>query len=174
MKKPFTATKHRARGFQRASGLVQPRIREASEKRGFAISRLLTHWAEVVGPEFADMTRPVDISYGRGGFGAILTVLTTGAQAPMLQMQDAKLKARVNACYGYNAISRIRITQTAPTGFAEGKASFDHKPKKQPTPETFSPATQRVARTLVTDVTDTDLQQALERLAGNVITKRTR
>jgi hypothetical protein len=75
MKKPFTATKHRARGFQRASGLVQPRIREASEKRGFAISRLLTHWAEVVGPEFADMTRPVDISYGRKAQSACKRVL---------------------------------------------------------------------------------------------------
>ena len=174
MKKPLSATKHRARGFQRASGLVQPRIRAASEKRGFAISRLLTHWAEIVGPEFADMTRPIDISYGRGGFGATLTVLTTGAQAPMLQMQDAKLKSRVNACYGYNAISRIRITQTAPTGFSDGQASFDHKPKAKSTPKTVSPATQQVARNMVHNVADTDLQKALERLAGNVITKRTR
>jgi hypothetical protein len=33
---------------------------------------------------------------------------------------------RVNACYGYITIARIRITQTAATGFAEGQMAFDH------------------------------------------------
>ena len=35
-------------GFSRAAALMQTRIRSASEKRGFAVTRLLTHWAEVV------------------------------------------------------------------------------------------------------------------------------
>jgi hypothetical protein len=40
-----------------------------------------------------------------------LVILTTGAQAQMLEMQLPQLREKVNACYGYNAISRIRITQ---------------------------------------------------------------
>ena len=88
------------------------------------MARLLTHWADVVGDEIARIAQPAEISYGRGGFGATLTVLTTASQAPMLQMELPRIRERVNACYGYNAIARIRITQTAATGFAEGRALF--------------------------------------------------
>ena len=45
------------------------------------------------------------------------------------------LRARVNAAYGYNAIARLRITQTAPTGFAEGQAQFAPEPKREATPD---------------------------------------
>ncbi|NNK67968.1 MAG: DUF721 domain-containing protein, partial [Rhodobacteraceae bacterium] len=37
----------RAKGFRRTSSLLGKQIREAGESRGFAVSRLLTHWAEV-------------------------------------------------------------------------------------------------------------------------------
>ncbi|NCQ22959.1 MAG: DUF721 domain-containing protein [Rhodobacteraceae bacterium CG17_big_fil_post_rev_8_21_14_2_50_63_15] len=157
-------------GFKRTSALLQPSIRRASESRGFAQSRLLTHWPEVAGEEIAAISRPVDVTYGRQGMGATLTLLTTGAQAPMLEMQREKLRARVNAVYGYNAISRIRITQTAPVGFAEGQADFIHRPKtaapRSPAPETAQPAA-----TLVAPVHDDSLRAALESLARNVLTR---
>jgi len=118
------------RGFKRTATLLNDQIRRAGESRGFAVSRLLTHWAEIVGQDMAAIARPVNVGYGKGGMGATLTLLTTGPQAPMLEMQKEQLRGKVNAVYGYNAISRVRITQTAPTGFAEGQATFDHKPKK--------------------------------------------
>ncbi len=116
----------RRRGFEPASGLLRDRIREAGETRGFAVSRLLTHWAEVVGEDIAAVARPIKMGYGRDGFGATLSLLTTGSAAPILQMQLPKIRDRVNACYGYNAISRVTITQTAPSGFAEGQADFTY------------------------------------------------
>ena len=161
------------RGFKRTSQLLKDSIRRASESRGFAASRLLTQWEEVVGPDIAAIARPVDVSYGRQGFGATLTVLTTGAQAPMLEMQKEKLRERVNAVYGYNAISRIRLTQTAPTGFAEGKASFDHRPKKA-APAAPDAETQREAADLAAPVEDSTLRGALEALGQNVLSKSKR
>ena len=125
----------RMRGFEPASGLVADRIRAAGEKRGFAVARLLTAWPEIAGAELASITRPVKIGYGREGMGATLTLLTTSAQAPMVQMQLLRLKERVNACYGYNAIARISLTQTAATGFAEGQAQFAPAPKSEPAPD---------------------------------------
>ena len=156
------------RGFSRASSLMQSRIRKASEGRGFAETRLLTHWAEIVGDEIARTAHPVNISYSRGGMGATLTLLTTGAQAPMLEMQKERITERVNACYGYRAISRVRITQTAPTGFAEGRIAFEHAPKTTPGP---TPEAVAEAKTLSGDVTDSGLRSALEALAANVLTK---
>ncbi len=156
--------KRRKRGFERASALAAGRIRTASESRGFAVSRLLTHWAEIVGPDIAHVARPVEISYGRG-FGATLTVLTTGAQAPMLEMQKERIRERVNTCYGYAAVQKVRITQTAATGFAEGHAVFDHAPKSHPK---MAPVSAE-ARKAAAGVHDGGLREALENLGANIL-----
>jgi len=158
----------RMRGFESASGLLRDKIRVAGEARGFAVARLLTHWAEVVGDEVAAIARPVKIGYGRGGLGATLTLLTTGAAAPILQMQLPKIRERVNACYGYNAISRVAITQTAPTGFAEGQAAFAHAAPapREPAPEILA----RAAETAM-GVSDPSLRAALEALGQNVLSR---
>ena len=165
--------KSTTRGFKRTAQLVQGRIRHASETRGFAQTRLLTHWPEIVGADIAAIARPVNVSYGRQGFGATLTVLTTGAQAPMLEMQKEQLRDKVNAVYGYNAISRIRITQTAPTGFAEGQVSFDHRPK-QAKLVAADPEVQARATDLTAPIADTSLRSALEALGRNVLSKTKR
>jgi len=165
--------KSTTRGFKRTAQLVQGRIRHASETRGFAQTRLLTHWPEIVGADIAAIARPVNVSYGRQGFGATLTVLTTGAQAPMLEMQKEQLRDKVNAVYGYNAISRIRITQTAPTGFAEGQVSFDHRPK-QAKPAAPDAQVQARAADLTAPVGDNSLRSALEALGRNVLSKTKR
>jgi hypothetical protein len=157
------------KGPARVASLVDRDVRRLSEKRGFSETRLLTHWAEIAGAEVASICRPVKVGYPRGGFGAVLTLLTTGAQAPLLQMKLPQLIERVNACYGYAAISRIAITQTAPTGFAEGQAEFAPRPASKPTP---SPDTVAAARAQAAGVTDEGLRQSLERLAANIISKR--
>lgn len=159
----------RGRGFMAAAALVQAPVRAAGEARGFAVARLLTHWAEVVGEEIAAMALPVKVGYGREGFGATLTLLTTGASAPVLQMQLPQIRERVNACYGYNAIARVLITQTAPSGFAEGRPAFDGAPPARPALRPADPAVAEAARALSEGVGDADLRAALEALGEKVL-----
>lgn len=161
--------RRRGRGFESAAGLLKERIRAAGESRGFAISRLLTHWAEVVGEEIAAIARPVKIGYGREGFGATLTLLTTGAAAPLLQMQLPKVRERVNACYGYNAISRVIVTQTAPSGFAEGQVAF--APARTPAAAPPDPTLRQEAVCLSEAVQDSALRAALEALGEKVLSR---
>jgi hypothetical protein len=164
MKEPrHTST---TRGFSRAATLMQTKIRKASEDRGFAVTRLLTHWPEVVGQATAAIATPVNVSYGKGGMGATLTLLTTGAQAPMLEMQKEQIREKVNACYGYRAISRVRITQTAPTGFSEGRVAFAPAPKVKKTPDA---AMQSAAKALSETVENEKLRAALTALGANVL-----
>jgi hypothetical protein len=159
------------RGFERTASLLGSRIRKAGETRGFAVTRLLTHWDEIAGPDVARIARPVEGNYGReGGFGATLVLLTTGANAPMLEMQKEKIREQVNATYGYAAISRIRITQTAPTGFAEGQAQFVRPSRKAPAQPDPEIATR--ARETAEGVHDETLREALETLAQNVLSRR--
>ena len=154
------------KGPVRAATLMERSIRAAGETRGFAVSRLLTHWPEVAGEAMAKVCQPVEVSFGRGPLGATLTVLTTGAQAPMLEMQKEILRERVNACYGYQAIRRIHITQTAPTGFAESAAGFT-PPPRQPDAKAI-----QAARETATHIGDADLRAALERLGTHVLSKK--
>ena len=162
-------TRRRGKGFQHASGLLSARIREVGEARGFAVTRLLTHWTEIAGAEMARYARPVDVSYGRAGFGATLTLLTTGAHAPMIEMQKEALREKVNACYGYSAISRIRITQTSATGFSEGVADFT--PAKQPALARDSRVAS-AAKEVAAPVTDDALRDALAALGANVLSRK--
>jgi len=154
--------------FKRTATILQSRIREVSEGRGFAQSRVLTHWLEIVGADIAEITRPVEVSYGRDGMGATLSILTIGAHAPMIEMQKEAIRIKVNAVYGYNAIARVRITQTAPIGFSEGQVEFRAKPKSKPT---LSPTVQQQAQETANTVTDQNLRRALEELGRNVLTK---
>ena len=160
----------RLRGFEAASGLLQSRIRAAGEKRGFATTRLLTQWAEIAGEDTAAITRPVKIGYGREGMGATLTLLVSPAHAPMVQMDLPRLKDRVNAVYGYAAIARIALTQTAATGFAEGQAQFTTAAKKPAPPP--DPAILATAAAVAAPVQNTDLRTALEALGQNILTRR--
>ncbi len=159
----------RMRGFEPAFGLMKDPVRVAGESRGFAVTRLLTHWAEVVGEDLARTTRPVKVGYGREGFGATLTVLTTGSMAPMIEMQKEQIRARVNAVYGYNAISRITLTQTAPIGFAEGQAEFTPAPVAE---KVVDPAIRAAAAETAAPIQDPRLRAALEALAENILNRR--
>ena len=160
--------KRLSRGFAQTGGILSTQIRAASETRGFSETRLLTHWAEIAGTAVAKIARPVKVGYTRQGMGATLTLLCTGANAPMVQMQLPHIKERVNATYGYAAISRIHITQTAPTGFADGQATFEHDaPKKR----TLAPQDRAQVQSTVSNVSDEGLRAALATLGENILTK---
>lgn len=165
---PNPSPTRRMRGFEPAAQLLTQRIRAAGESRGFAVARLLTHWDEIAGPDMARATRPLKVSYGREGFGATLTLLVSSAQAPMIQMSLPRLIERVNAAYGYAAITRITLTQTATSGFAEGQTPFSAPAPAKPA----DPALTVKASALAQPIQDQTLRQALEQLGQNILTRR--
>ena len=153
------------RGFEPASRLLRDRIRTAGETRGFAVSKVLTQWAEIAGPELARCARPVKVSYPRHGLGSTLTLVTTGAQAPCVEMQKEILRERVNACYGYNAVAKVRVTQSAPEGLAESPAHYaPAPPPAAPKPEVLA-----AARQSAEGVRDEALRAALESMGRTIL-----
>jgi len=161
MQTPADRKTRRARGFTAAADLVRDRIRTAGESRGFAVTRLLTRWEEVAGPTIAAFCRPVEVRHAKGGLGATLTVLTTGPVAPLVEMRKVEIIERVNACYGYRAVARLRITQTAPQGFAEPAAPFVRPRSAPPVPDAG-------AQAAAAGIEDTELRLALATLAANL------
>lgn len=153
-----------SKGFTQAGGLAKADIRKAGHTRGFAEVRVLTHWASVVGAEIAKMTTPKAVSYPRGSFGGTLTVTTTGSNAPVVQLQRDQIREKVNACYGYNAISRVRIEQVAARlDMAEPAAEYTH--------DRPDPRVEKAKKTLpsLDNVKDENLRAALDSLGSAVI-----
>ena len=126
--------------------------------------RLLTHWPEIVGEDLARVSRPGKVSHGRG-LGATLTLVCSGAAAPLVQMQASRIVDKVNACYGYAAIARVRVAQTAPDGFAEPQRDFHAAPRRDP-------ALDARASQAAEGVSDPELREALQLLAQNVLSRR--
>ena len=162
MRKPAGSGRKTGRGFVQTGALLGGRIRGATETRGFAETRLLTQWDSICGAEIAAVARPLKVSYARSGFGATLTVACDGARAPEVQMQAQTIREKVNACYGYNAISRVRIAQTDSTGFAEAQAQY----RTQRAP--VAPAPRPPAPKEVATIGDPSLRRALEELGQNI------
>lgn len=74
----------------------------------------MSDWPTIVGSEIAAFTEPVKISHTHKEMGATLILLTAGARGPILQMQVPKIIERVNSCYGFDAIEKIKFVQTSP------------------------------------------------------------
>ena len=156
---------YKSRGFIQTGGLLKAKIRAATETRGFAETRLLTNWKDIAGPTTATICRPVKVSYRKQGLGATLTLLTTGANAPVLQMQLPKILSKVNSTYGYNAINKIKITQTSPTDFED---TFKN-PESKNIKKVLSEKQIINVETSVKNVSDNNLKDALSRLGKNII-----
>ena len=86
----------------------------------------------------------------------------------MVQMQLPQIKERVNATYGYAAISRLHLTQTAPTGFTKEQAKLD---VKQPMKRRIAPIKKAELKSNISNVSDEGLRTALAMLGENILTK---
>ena len=158
----------RKNGFKKASVLLKKNIQRASESRGFAQSRVLTHWGEIVGEEISSVSIPTQVSYRTDGLGATLTILTSGSNGPILEMQKEFIRNKINAVYGYNAVHKIKITQSSPVALiGKNEASMNIMPKKNKISGKISPSLEKA----VNEIDDKNLRQGLEELAINVFTK---
>lgn len=157
---------------QAIAGIV-PRITEKSfEKHGFAAASLIMDWSSIVGRERAHDTRPLKLKWprgvdkfaeqadaDRGRPGATLILQVDPAAALEVQYQAAHLIERINAYFGYRAVSELRIQQEpieAPTP--------DTRPPTSPDP----PSTQQVSTEATREPATDPLAAALERLGRHV------
>ncbi len=167
-------TYRRTSGFRRAGGLLDKQVQKAAQRRGFAVSKLLTRWSEVVGEELAAICRPLKTTYPKTGIGATLTLLVRSAHAPEVQMHIPWMIDQVNACYGYRAIIAVKLSQTAPTGFAEGQAPFDAPPPSAKLRNSGQKASARVqerAAQATSDIENETLRRALANLGGHILSR---
>ncbi len=94
-------------------GEMLPEIGGIAFRRfGFVQSSIVTRWKEIVGERYARCSSPESIRfpYGKRADGT-LTIMTSGAHAPMMQHVAPVIMEKVNQFFGYSAVTKIVFRQ---------------------------------------------------------------
>ena len=94
-------------------GEMLPEIGGTAFKRfGFVQSAIVSRWKEIVGERYSRVSQPESIRFpvGKKSDGT-LTVVTSGAHAPMMQHVAPEILERANRFFGYIAVARVVIRQ---------------------------------------------------------------
>ena len=111
VKKTASEPKRIARGPLAVGAMVGRVLRPALGKRGMSDGALYARWAEVVGPELARYASPVKIARPQRGPGTLHLRLSSGSAAALIHHQTPVLIARINAFFGREVISDLRVIQ---------------------------------------------------------------
>jgi hypothetical protein len=100
-------------GRARSVAEMLPGIGGASFRRfGFVQSSIVSRWAEIVGPRFAEVSAPESLRFPHGKRAdGVLTITVAGAHAAMLQHVLPEIAERVNRFFGYQAVAKMVLKQ---------------------------------------------------------------
>ncbi len=128
-------------GARAIGSYVAKALDPAARARGFATTALLSDWPAIVGGELAKFTMPDRVVWprrrdeletetkqrGHRAEGATLVLRIEGPRAIEVQHRSGQILERVNAYFGYRAVTEMRFLQ-APIARAAKRA----KPRKVP------------------------------------------
>ena len=158
------------KGFRAISSILNNETKRVTEKRGFTITKILTHWEEIVGHEIASIAIPVKVTSQKSYLGATLTVLCLGANGPILQTMLPQIRDSVNSVYGYSAINRVRVTQTDSLENLDIKNS-ETNGKKPVLNKNLHLKIEYSSNEIVKSISSHNLRAALQNLGKNVLSK---
>ena len=143
--------------------LIKPMFGE----RGFADSSIVSNWHEIAGEYLASHSVPEKINYAtrQKKKGTLYLRIDNGGLALQLQHLEALLIERINSYFGFGAIERIQITQ--------GPLPKSPKNTYHP-PRLLSKKEEQNLFDCLSEVSDDDLHEALERLGRAVLSKTSR
>jgi hypothetical protein len=147
----------RRRGQRKVADLL-PDIGAAAFKRfGFVQSAIVGRWGEIVGARYAEVSAPESIRFPAGKRSdGTLTLAVTGAHAPMMQHVAPAIMERVNQFFGYAAVAKVVIRQSAMPA-----------PRPRAAPPSLRPVPAELGESL-RNIADPELHAVLSALAGAV------
>jgi hypothetical protein len=164
----------------KAVGSFVPKLaRKAFEKFGFAAAAVLTDWREIVGPEIAACTAPERLRWPKptGGdaatppgprSGATLLLRVEPARALDVQYKTVQIVERINAYFGYRAITDIRLIQAPLSVSRPNQIPARRSMSAVPVPGAKAVLKASLAKVDAGAFEDADLRLALERLGSAV------
>ena len=96
----------------RLSKLVDPMIEPSARARGFVFSRLISQWQQIAG-DIANWCQPVELQFNKSEtINGTLKLAIASGRGPEANQKAENIISRVNAAFGYAAVSRLTFVQT--------------------------------------------------------------
>jgi hypothetical protein len=150
-------------GAPRAIGEFARRLTEKPlGRRGFAEAGLIAEWPVIVGQDQARGSLPLKIAFpaGERSGGTLHVRVASGGLAMEFHHREPLILARINAYFGYGAVTRIRITQ--------GPVPPRPARRKPPPPPELPPDREQDLQDRLSAIDDPELRAALARLGRSI------
>lgn len=151
------------------SNIITPFAKEVLGKKGFIEVDIITNWNKIVGEELAKSTIPQKINFikDQRSNGTLHIETISGAFALELQHKEKIVIEKINTYFGYNAVSKLKITQN-PSLF---ETFFDVKEQQNPKINLVTKEEENYINEMTKDLESPKLKEALTRLGHNVVNK---
>ncbi len=144
--------------MRRLSTMIEPMVAPSARERGFAISRIISHWPDIVG-DLSDWCQPADIHFARGSRNnGNLKLRIVSGRGPQAQALTPQIINAVNATFGYRAVDRITLVQSLDSA---RKITQTQKPAKISDAEDIWALDEKLK-----NIKSPELRAALRRLGG--------
>lgn len=159
-----------ARSLKTLGSFLPGLTAQAFKKFGFSTAHLVVDWPTIAGKDLAQISAPERLKWpprpapgaaeaepepGRGRRGATLVLRVEGARALDIQYKRQQILERINAYFGYAAVSDLRLVQ-APLAVPAGQVGRRR------------PAARRTEVAEVEGIADGALREALTRLGSHL------
>nr|WP_312026083.1 DciA family protein [Sphingomicrobium flavum] len=129
----------------------------AFKRFGFVQGAVVHRWGEIVGERYARVSLPESIKFPQGHkAGGTLTLLVESAHAPLIQHLAPMIIEKVNAFFGYGAISKVVFRQ----GKVPARKKAPMRPAPRPVPKEIGEGLREIA--------DPELRTLLESMAAGL------
>ena len=169
-KKPVISADHRLDDLTGIGKAIRPLANQLLGKNGVMQIELAANWEEIVGSDLAKYVLVQKISFEKDERtnGTLVLLVLGGAFALEVENKKAAILQKINTFFGYEALNKIKIKQTADSGnFLLDKNVYD-KPKKNLVSEK--------QKTYITELTDginnESLRLKLERIGCEILANK--
>ena len=160
--------KHQRGKTRRLNTLTDRLISPALRRRGISLSKIVTAWPRIAG-DAAGWSEPAMIRFPDGeSRNGTLTVSVRSGRGPEMQMYSPQIIENCNTVFGYAAICRISITQTA-YNTAQKDISAP-PPRRKPQALTEDAASRHDAS--LKSVKDENIRKTLDNLGKSIFTRK--
>lgn len=148
-------------GAARSISDLMPEIGRAAFSRfGFVQSSVVSRWPEIVGEQYAAVTRPESIRFAPGKKAdGVLNLVVDGAHGVLIQHVVPEITERVNRFFGYAAVARVKMRR--------GTVEPPETARRPQSPPSLKPVPMELGESL-RDIGDPELLAVLESLARSL------
>ncbi len=160
--------KRKSVGMLKLGSLLPDVTKSSFKKRGFAESKIISEWEQIVGIEVAKHSIPFKLSFNRESrTGGVLHIRAFGSISTALQHLEPLIIDRIATYFGYQAVSKIKILHSSEQK-TEAKQSAKTGTQKRTSP-TLDNVQNAKLKDLLSEINDDNLKAALEKFGRSFL-----